>query len=119
MFGVIVIAAILTWFAMLYEGHLSKVEARAVAADPRMRRVPRPRTSFGDGRYVVGVDIAPGTYRSSGVPGVKTTWRRLQGKEGDGVIVTGGGTGPRIVTIKASDGSFESAASGGWTRISN
>jgi hypothetical protein len=74
--------------------------------------------TFGDGVFEVGVDIAPGTYRSpGGDPSFPTIWHRLSDFTGDGIIAEGGCSGPCIVIITKSDGGFESLNSGGWTLI--
>jgi hypothetical protein len=74
-----------------------------------------------DGTYIVGVDVAPGTWRSRGGDGVGCYAARLRGFGGtlDQIISndvsSGGGL---IVTIAASDKGFESTGCGRWQRIS-
>ena len=90
-------------------------------SQPTSEREPSSRTileSFGDGVFEVGIDIAPGTYRSPGaVPSFPTIWHRLSDFTGTGIIAEGGCTGPSIVTISPSDRGFESVNSGGWIRV--
>ena len=63
-------------------------------------------TEFGEGMYLVGVDISPGTYKASG----SGYWERLKDAEGtfDSIIANGNAEGNAIVTIKSSDKFFES-----------
>ena len=73
------------------------------------------RTAFDSGTYVVGTDIAPGTYRSAGGDGCY--WARLTGFGGTlpEVIANTNATGPTVVTIAASDGGFTSNGCEPWT----
>jgi hypothetical protein len=70
----------------------------------------------GNGTYFVGVDIAPGTWRSDATD--TCYWARLTGFTGDlsEIIANGNDTGP-IVTIDPSDAGFESSRCGTWTQI--
>jgi hypothetical protein len=74
-------------------------------------------TSFGPGVYVVGADIAPGTYAADG--GSDCFWRRLAGFSGDfdELIEIENMTGPGNVVVEASDVGFESAQCGTWTPV--
>jgi hypothetical protein len=72
-----------------------------------------PTTSPGDGTWRVGVDIKPGTYRSTG--GDSCHWARLFGFAGNSQIVSHTGPGPNVVTIDPSDLGFESYKCGTWT----
>ena len=80
-------------------------------------RITESRTEFGDGTYLVGVDIAAGVYRSRG----KTPcyWERLRGFTGDkgDIIDNAIDTGRHTVTIRGSDQGFSSLGCGTWTRI--
>jgi hypothetical protein len=71
----------------------------------------------GDGLYLVGSEVAPGTYRASN-PG-DCYWERRSGLSGDfsELIVNGLGAGDSTVTIKASDVAFSSSRCGTWSRI--
>lgn len=81
-----------------------------------LRRITESRTSFGDGKYIVRVDIAPGSYRSEG--GAGCYWARLKnfGGELDGIIANDNASGSAIVQIAASDRGFESNGCGTWSR---
>ncbi len=83
---------------------------------PDLRRVTRNRARFGEGTYLVGVDIAPGAYHSSG-RGV-CSWERLGGFGGTvaDILASDIGTGDRVVIIRASDAGFSSRGCGAWTR---
>jgi hypothetical protein len=84
---------------------------------PPSAPAPAPRQIlqfFGDGVFEVGIDIAPGTYRSGGKSPLETAWRRLSDFSGTGVIASGASTGPCIVTIETTDRGFESRHSGVW-----
>ena len=82
---------------------------------------PRPTTvtypQFGDGTFVVGKDIQPGTYRtreaSSGC-----YYARLSGFGGisDQIIANNNTDAPAIVTIASTDKGFESTRCGTWTK---
>jgi hypothetical protein len=73
---------------------------------------------FGDGMFLVGVDIAPGTYRCPGVPGQSTFWARMRSASGEtnDYIATFFAPGQCYVTVLAGE-YFRSSLSGGWTRV--
>jgi hypothetical protein len=72
-------------------------------------------TTFGDGIYAVGIDIAPGTYSTKG--GNSCYWERVSDFDGSGndVIANGLQSGPITVTIAAGDKGFVTQACGTWT----
>ena len=75
-----------------------------------------PATSFGDGTWAVGIDIAPGTYHASG--GVGCSWERLSafGAGTTGVIgEPTRPTGPTTATIAPTDKGFSASHCGKWT----
>lgn len=78
---------------------------------------PVPKTSFSDGIYIVGTDIQPGTYKSSG--GSSCYYERLSGFGGtlDEIIANEIARGTAIVTIAASDAGFKSERCGTWSLI--
>ena len=63
-----------------------------------------PPTSFREGTYEVGRDIAPGPYRT---PGASSScyWARLSANSGqlDAIIANGSASGPNSVTVAQSD----------------
>jgi hypothetical protein len=67
---------------------------------------------------IVGLDIQPGTYASSG--NNDCYWARLSGFGGtlDEIITNEFADGQQVVTISASDVGFESTRCNTWTRIS-
>ncbi len=78
---------------------------------------PGPKTSFADGSYRVGVDIAPGTYRSSGT-NTDCYWKRMSNFTGtDDIIANYLSNSPTTVTILASDAGFQTRRCGTWTKV--
>ena len=71
---------------------------------------------FGDGAFLVGMDISPGTWKSPG--GDYCYWARLSGFSGElGHIKTNGAGGSNnILTIEPADKGFESSNCGTWTK---
>ena len=78
---------------------------------------PGPSAAFGEGVYIVGVDILPGTYRNAGT--ASCYWARLSGFSGslDDIIANSNVDGPAVVTIQATDTGFESTRCGTWALI--
>ena len=76
---------------------------------------PRATTFGGDGMYLVGVDIEPGTYSSSG-DGYS---ERLKSAVGgvDGIIANGNPEGKATVKISTTDKFFSTTGMGEWTRV--
>jgi hypothetical protein len=72
---------------------------------------------FGDGVYLVGVDIQPGVWRSNGT-GTGCYWARLRNLRGEGdVIENVTGAAPALVAIGPSDLAFKANRCGTWTRV--
>ncbi len=73
--------------------------------------------SFPDGMYIIGTDIEPGTYRSSGATGCY--FARLAGFSGGfGDIIANENTdAPAVVEIAPTDAGFQSNRCGTWTKI--
>jgi len=74
------------------------------------------QTTFGDGVYIVGTDMLPGTYKSSGQTGCY--WERMKdftGSGSDSILANDSTDTPAIVTIQASDKGFKSKDCGTWT----
>lgn len=69
----------------------------------------------GDGTFIVGEDIQPGTYETEGSE--YCYWERLSGTSGtmDDVIANGVPTGPAIITISPSDEAFLTEGCSEWT----
>ncbi|HMM43496.1 MAG TPA: hypothetical protein PKA95_16510, partial [Thermomicrobiales bacterium] len=73
---------------------------------------------FGDGAWIVGVDIAPGAWRNSD-SSESCYWERVSdfSGESDAIIANEFSTAIQTVTIAASDTGFMSSDCGTWTRI--
>ena len=72
-------------------------------------------TTFGDGQYVVGTDIAPGYYRGDG--GQSCYWARLSGFSGttDEILANGTPTAAVVLRILDTDAGFETQGCGEWS----
>jgi hypothetical protein len=80
------------------------------------RPTAAPRTSFGDGVWLIGVDIAPGTYRTT-LKGGYCMWERLSGLSGtydDVIAFDSPDGGQALVTIAPSDVAFSTDGCGEW-----
>lgn len=77
---------------------------------------PAASHQFGDGIFVVGKDITPGTYRTR-IASSSCYYARLSGFSGnlDEIIENNITDGPAVITIKATDKGFESKRCGTWT----
>jgi hypothetical protein len=77
-----------------------------------------PATSFDDGTFVVGADVAAGTYRAPGDPSGGCYWERLSGFGGTvgEIIANDIKPGSAVVTIAPSDAGFHSSGCGTWTQ---
>lgn len=76
-----------------------------------------PTAAFTDGMYLVGVDVAPGTWRSDGT-GTGCYWARLRNINGTSAIIANNlQTAPAIVTVLASDVAISVSGCGRWSRV--
>ncbi len=75
-----------------------------------------PTASFGSGTFIVGTDIAAGTWSPTG--GADCYWERVKDFSGtfDGLIANNYGSS-LPVTISASDAGFSSTNCGVWTKV--
>ncbi len=72
-------------------------------------------TSFGQGTFIVGTDMVPGTYRSQGG---SCYWARLSAFTGAFSAIIANHYGSRgLVTIKSTDKGFHSQGCGSWTKV--
>jgi hypothetical protein len=80
--------------------------------------ITKSRTSFSDGDLIVGTDIQPGTYRSTGQSGCY--WARLQsfGHTTGDVLANDNTDNPAVVTIAPTDRGFEATRCGTWALVS-
>ena len=71
---------------------------------------------FGDGAYLVGLDIGPGTWTSPG--GGSCYWERLSGFSGDFSDIEANGLGASnvVLTIQSTDAGFKSSNCGTWAK---
>lgn len=92
------------------------------AARPAVDTQAADGSLAGDGTYIVGVDVAPGTYRSKGADDVNGVcyWARLDSTLGDtdSIIANDGGKGAQVVTVKKTDKAFTSRGCAEWTKAS-
>jgi hypothetical protein len=90
----------------------------AANSQPSAGKVPSDGIP-GDGTYLVGSDIKPGTYRSEGKNKYGCYWARLSDTtgEGDAIIANGNAEGPAIVKIAAGDRAFQTTDCKPWEKI--
>jgi len=79
--------------------------------------ITESKTTFGEGAYIVGTDIEPGTYRNSGSS--SCYYERLSEFTGDlnAIIANGNAEEPTVVTIGPADAGFQSNDCGTWTKL--
>lgn len=72
----------------------------------------------GSGKFLVGTDIQPGTYRGN-PQNESCYWERLSGVGGtfDEIITNENADGPTVVEIRSSDAAFSSEDCGEWVLI--
>ncbi|WP_157858502.1 hypothetical protein [Mycobacteroides immunogenum] len=86
--------------------------------DTTTKPAPKAGTIPGEGTFIVGSEIQPGTYRS--VPakmGYACEWDRLIAAGSPETIAIGTEGGPAVVTIQATDGGFKSHGCQTWQKI--
>lgn len=80
---------------------------KTVTAKPKKTEKPGPRSTFsGDGEYLVGEDIAAGTYKTAGSDGsFGCYWARLKDASGefDAIIANNNLEGPGRVTLNKGE----------------
>jgi hypothetical protein len=75
---------------------------------------PGPKTSFGDGTYAVGTDIAPGVYQSAGpTDNGACYWKRTNG---DTIVANAMSKKPQTVQIDPTDTTFKSSECQEWQK---
>ncbi len=98
--------------AMLVIG--CSTSAAVAFADPPAPPPPGPKTSFGDGTYAVGTDIAPGVYQSAGpVDNNACYWKRING---EGIVANAMTKKPQTIQIDAGDTSFTTHECQEWQK---
>jgi hypothetical protein len=102
--------------------------AELLAAPAELLAAPAPpvtlASAFGEGTYVVGIGLFPGTYATTGlaVGGIgRCSWSRLKDTSGnlDSTIATDAQQGPTTVTITTTDGAFTTAGCTPWQEVSS
>ncbi|MBK3564536.1 hypothetical protein [Streptomyces sp. MBT62] len=93
----------------------SSTDSSGTAQKARSGEIP------GDGTYVVGKDIKPGTYRTDGPQGGLVTncyWARLSSTSGElrDIIANGNTMGQTTVTIAPTDKAFTTTGCNRWTK---
>lgn len=92
----------------------------AQAEQPRETEQAGPATTIsGDGQYLVGEDIKPGTYKTAGTDSdFACYWARLKNATGElsGIIANDNITGPARVTLKKGE-YFETKRCKPWRRV--
>lgn len=81
-----------------------------------LSQITTSKTTFSNGMYIVGTDIAPGTYRNSGQSGCYYATLSGFGNTTDDIIANNIINTPTIVSIAASVKGFQSNNCGTWTR---
>lgn len=94
----------------------ASVPSSAPFAPPAPAEAPAPE-GLTEGTYLVGDQIQPGTYSTTGTNGLTCYWERLSGTSGefDDLIANGVGEGPMVVTVSESDVAFSTSGCQPWT----
>jgi len=92
--------------------------ARADPPAPPPGPPPGPeRTIDHDGTYVVGTDIAPGTYSSAGpVAGGTCYWKRMSSLNGRDIVDNAMSLKPQVVQIDPGDKAFKTDGCQPWQK---
>lgn len=74
----------------------------------------------GDGTFVVGSEVQPGTYKTEGTQDFACYYARLADTSGEpqSIIANKAPQGPSTVTIEDTDGAFETSGCLPWTKVS-
>ena len=81
-----------------------------------LSQITTSKTTFGDGMYIIGTDIAPGTYRNTGMSGCYIARLSGFGNTTDDILANNNADTATIVTIAATDKGFQSNGCGTWTK---
>ena len=108
-----------TEYSTVVSGETPTAASRAAGSAPA---AATSAATFGDGTWVVGTDIEPGTYRSDVPAGELCYWERLSGFGGDITVdvITNdlvGGPQQVLVEIAPSEAGFTSEDCGTWTKV--
>ena len=97
---------------------VADTKSQPVASSPKKNTAPAAEIP-GDGVFLVGKDIQPGTYRSDGKDNTLCYWARLSdttGELGD-IIANGNADGQAIVKIDPRDKAFQTSDCRAWQKI--
>ncbi|WP_327403483.1 hypothetical protein OG194_27560 [Streptomyces sp. NBC_01288] len=88
------------------------------AVDAKVQGSPATKMAGDGGMFKVGVDIAPGTYRSTGNKDDLCYWERAKDAEHglDSILANDNVTGTAVVTISAKDAYFKTTDCKNWTK---
>lgn len=88
------------------------------AVDEKAKGSPGSAMSGDGGMFRVGVDIAPGTYKSTGNTDDSCYWERTKDADHglESIIANNNVTGSAVVTIGASDGYFKTTGCQDWKK---
>ena len=88
------------------------------AVDAKAQGSPATKLAGGGGMFKVGVDIAPGTYKSTGNTDDMCYWERTKDAEQglDSILANDNVTGTAVVTISAKDAYFKTTGCKDWKK---
>ncbi|MCX5226672.1 hypothetical protein [Streptomyces sp. NBC_00233] len=88
------------------------------AVDAKAKGTPGTTLKGDGGMFKVGVDIAPGTYKSTGNKDAECYWERSKDASHgtDSILANDNVTGTAIVKVSASDAYFKSSGCGDWAK---
>ncbi|MFI1657744.1 hypothetical protein ACH4ZU_22915 [Streptomyces sp. NPDC020472] len=88
------------------------------AVDAKATGTPKGAPKGNGGMLKVGVDIAPGTYKSTGNKDAECYWERSKdaSHSTDSIIANDNVTGTAIVKVAASDAYFKTTGCGDWAK---
>jgi hypothetical protein len=110
--------------AITHSGPAQPTVTQPVGRTPAPRAVPEtfidaygaPRELIdNDGKFLVGIDIWPGRYRSPG--GTMCHWARLRSLDPTDMIDSNASGDPQVVTLDATDSAFLTQDCGTWEMI--
>ncbi|MFJ2936677.1 hypothetical protein ACIO8G_28435 [Streptomyces sp. NPDC087219] len=88
------------------------------AVDAKAKGTPAATLKGDGGMFKVGVDIAPGTYRSTGNKDAECYWERAKDASHgtDSILANDNATGTALVKVSATDGYFKTTTCGDWVK---
>lgn len=94
---------------------------KTATVKPKAKPKPKVVSIPGDGTFVVGDEIRPGTYKTSGPVDSdfpNCYWARLKSTSGDfdDIIANGNPAGQTTITISSSDGAFQTSGCEEWKK---